>query len=165
MKNVAIDRRNEYIAAMRRSFFPVLLAIMVLFTAGGFVAWILFSRERELQKIEIPEAYLEAADTSRFSVTPLILKRVFPDDSLLVFFPKLQSQSRIYLYDQENYNRLLYGDHHAVPSFIPDLEGLKALFGRPVINLSGVPAGKYYVHVTACSFGGFLQINISDSHH
>lgn len=153
------------LAAMRRSFFPVLLAVMVLFAAGGFVTWILFSRERQLLKIEIPEAYLETADTSQFSITPLTLKRSFTDDSVLIFFPKLKSHSQLYLYDQENYNRLLYGDHRAVPSFLPDLEGLKALFGRPVINLSRVPAGKYYVHVTACNFGGFLQFNISDSEH
>jgi hypothetical protein len=149
---------------MRRSFFPVLLAVVVLFAAGGFVGWILFSRERQLQKIEIPEAYLEAVDTSRFSITPIPLTRSFPDDSLLIFFPKQEnSRSQVYLYDQENYDRLLFGDHHGVPVFLPDLEGMKAMFGRPVINLSGVPAGKYYVHVTACSFGGFLQLHISDS--
>lgn len=141
-----------------------MLAVVVLFAAGGLVAWILFSRERQLRKIEIPEAYLEAADTSRFSITPLTLTRSYPDDSLLIFFPKREnSRSQVYLYDQENYNRLLFGDHRGVPVFLPDLEGMKAMFGRPVINLSGVPAGKYYVHVTACSFGGFLQLNVSDS--
>lgn len=149
---------------MRRSFFPLLIAFIMLFAVGGYVGWILYSRERQLQKIEIPEVYLEAADTSRFSITPITLTRNYPDDSLLVFFPKQEnSRSQVYLYDQANYNRLLFGDHHGVPVFLPDQVGMKAMFGRPVINLSGFAAGKYYVHVTACSFGGFLQLNISDS--
>ncbi len=150
---------------MRRSFFPVFLAIVVLITAGGFVFWILTGKERQLHKVEIPEAYLEATDTSRFSVTPITLKRIFPDDSLLIFFPKQKIRSQVYLYDQANYQRLLFGDHHGVPLFLPDMEGMKALFGRPVINLSGVPQGNYYVHVTACSYGGFLQLIVSDSLH
>ncbi len=150
---------------MRRSFFPVFLAIIVLFAAGGYGIWILNSKERQFHKVEIPETYLETTDTSRFSVTPINLKRNFPDDSLLIFFPKQKIRSQVYLYDQANYQRLLFGDHHGVPVFLPDMEGMKALFGRPVINLSGMPQGKYYVHVTACSFGGFLQLNVSDSLH
>ncbi|MDQ3111946.1 MAG: hypothetical protein M3R17_18830 [Bacteroidota bacterium] len=148
---------------MRRSFFPLFIGIAVLLSAGGFVMWNLFSPQRQLHKIEIPEAYLETTDTSRFSVTPLTINRTFPDDSVLVFFPKQKSSSHIYLYDQANYNRLLFGDHHAVPVFLPDYEGMKAMFGRSVLNLSGMPEGKYYVHVTACSFGGFLQFSIKDS--
>jgi hypothetical protein len=148
---------------MRRSFFPLFIAFIVLLGAGAFVVWTFYSRERQLHKIEIPEAYLETSDTSRFSVTPLTFQRAFPDDSLLLLFPKQNNNSQIYLYDQANYTRILYGDHHGVPVFLPDFEGMKALFGRSVINLSGMPAGKYYVHVTACSFGGFLQLDLSDS--
>lgn len=148
---------------MRRSFLPILIALFVLFAAGGYVVWIVFSKERQFQKVEIPEAYLETVDTSRFSVTPLTLIRSLPDDSVLVFFPKQESKSQVFLYDQVNYNRLLFGDHHGIPLFLPDSEGLKAMFGRSVINFSGVPAGKYYMHVTACNFGGFLQLNITDS--
>ena len=148
---------------MRRSFLPVFLAIAALFTAGGMAVKFAFSRQRQFQKVEIPVSYLETSDTSRFSVTPITLLRTYSDDSLLVFFPKQQSGSQIYLYDQSNYNRLLFGDHHGVPLFLPDLEGLTAMNGRPVVNLSRFSEGKYYVHVTACNFGGFLQLNIRDS--
>ncbi len=149
--------------AMRKSFLPIFIAITVLLAAGSYVSWILFSKERQLQKIEIPESYLGTSDTSRFSVTPVVLNRVSKEDSILVFFPKQRSRSQVYIYDQANYNRILYGDHHGVPIFLGDLEGLTAIYGRPVINLSGFPSGKYYVHITACDFGGFLQLNISDS--
>ena len=148
---------------MRRSILPILIAFIVLFSAGAVVIVIFFERERQFQKIEIPTSYLETADTSRFSVTPILISRSFPDDSLLVFFPKGEKRSQVFLYDQKNYNRLLFGDHHGSPIFLPDLEGMTAIFDRPVINLSGFPSGKYYVHVTACSFGGFLQLNICDS--
>jgi hypothetical protein len=148
---------------MRRSFWPVFIAVVVLFSAGGLVLWTLFGKTRHLQKVEIPASFLETTDTSRFSVTPLLLKRNFPDDSLLIFFPKQETRSQVYVYDQANYNRLLFGDHHGTPVFLPDLQGMTALFGRPVVNLSGFPQGKYYIHVTACDFGGFLQMNISDS--
>jgi hypothetical protein len=148
---------------MRRSFWPVFIAVAVLFSAGGLVWWTLFGKTRHFQKVEIPAAFLETTDTSRFSVTPLLLKRNFPDDSLLIFFPKQERRSQVYVYDQANYNRLLFGDHRGTPVFLPDLQGMTALFGRPVVNLSGFPQGKYYIHVTACDFGGFLQMNISDS--
>ncbi len=148
---------------MRRSILPIFIAFLVLFSAGGIVSFIFFQRERQFQKIEIPASYLETADTSRFSVTPILLNRNFQDDSLLIFFPKNETHAEVFLYDQTNYNRLLFGDHHGTPVFLPDLEGLTAIFGRPVINLSRFPAGKYYVHVKPCDFGGFLQLNVSDS--
>ncbi|MCX6311620.1 MAG: hypothetical protein NT084_08275 [Bacteroidetes bacterium] len=148
---------------MRRSIIPIIIAFVVLLSAGGIVTYIFFQRERQFVKVEIPPSYLETVDTSRFSVTPILLKRNYPDDSLLVFFPNNQSKSQVFLYDQANYNRLLFGDHHGVPMFLTDQEGLTAIYGRPVINLSRFPVGKYYVHVTACDFGGFLQLNISDS--
>jgi hypothetical protein len=150
---------------MKRSVFPIIIALIVLFSVGGIVSWIFLHHERQFLKIEIPESYLETTDTSRFSVQPIILTRSLPNDSVLILFPKKEKQSEVFLYDQLNYNRLLYGDHHGVPIFVPDAEGLSAMFDRPVINFSGFPSGKYYVHVTACDFGGFLQLNISDSLH
>jgi hypothetical protein len=151
------------IAIMKKSFWPVFLAILVLFATGGLVVKLVFERQRQFQKVEIPASYLETSDTSRFSITPITLLRTFSDDSLLVFFPKPETHSQLYLYDQPNYNRLLFGDHHGVPVFLPDLEGFTAMNGRPVVNLSRFPQGKYYVHVTACNFGGFLQFDIRDS--
>jgi hypothetical protein len=148
---------------MKRSIFPIIIALIVLFSVGAFVLSTLFRHQRQLVKIEIPPSYLETTDTSRFSVQPIVLNRGLKDDSVLVFFPKKQVKSEIFLYDQLNYNRLLFGDHHGIPMSIPDEEGLKAIFERPVINFSGFPAGKYYVHVTACDFGGFIQLNIADS--
>lgn len=148
---------------MKGSLFPVVFAFLILLGAGGMAAWIYYEKERQYHKVEIPASWLESADTSRFSVQPISLTRTSSDDSLLLFFPHQENRSQIYLYDQENYNRLLFGDHHGMPTFLPDMEGMKALYGRPVINLSGFPEGKYYVHVTACSFGGFLQLSISDS--
>jgi len=150
---------------MKRSFLPILIAFIALFAVGGIVSWIFLHRERNYLKIEIPASYLETTDTSRFSVQPIVLTRSLPDDSLLIFFPKKEKKSEVFLYDQLNYNRLLFGDHHGVPLFVPDAEGLRAVFDRPVLNFSGFPAGKYYIHVTACDFGGFLQLNISDSLH
>ena len=150
---------------MKRSIIPVLIALIVLFSVGGIVSYIFLGKERQFLKIEIPASYLETTDSSRFSVQPVIITRSVSTDSVLVFFPKDKKKSEVFVYDQMNYNRLLFGDHHGAPKFIPDAEGLRILFDRPVINFSGFPSGKYYVHVTACDFGGFLQLNISDSLH
>ena len=150
---------------MKRSVFPIIIALLVLFSVAGIIGWIFLHHERQYLKIEIPASYLETTDTSRYSVQPILVNRSSPNDSVLVFFPKEQKKSEIFLYDELNYNRLLFGDHHGMPMFIPDSEGLKAMFDRPVLNFSGFPAGKYYMHVTACDFGGFLQISISDSLH
>lgn len=148
---------------MNRSYLPVLIAVLVLFGAGTFASWIFFDRERQFQKLEIPQAYLEATDTSRFSIQPLLLPRAFPDDSILVLFPEGNKRSQIFIYDQKNYTRLLYGDHQGIPLGQPNSEGYAAVYGRPVLNLSGFDEGKYYVHVTSCNFGGFLEIELADS--
>lgn len=147
---------------MRSSFFPVTIAVLVLLGAGSAAAWLFLDRERHFQKVEIPESYLETTDTSRYSVQPVLLTRNFPDDSILVLFPAGEERSQVFLYDQANYNRLLYGDHHGIPMSQPNSEGYRAVFGRPVLNMSGFPEGKYYVHVTGCNFGGFFQVEIAD---
>ncbi len=150
---------------MKRSVLPILIAFLVLFAVVGIASRIFFQHQRQFLKIEIPPSYLETTDSSRFSLQPILITRSLPDDSMLVFFPKKEIKPEVFLYDQLNYNRLLFGDHHGVPTFIPDDEGLTAMFNRPILNLSGFPSGKYYVHVTNCDFGGFLQLNISDSLH
>lgn len=149
---------------MRKSILPLLIALIVLFAAGGFVTWMFFfTRERQYQKVEIPPSWLETADSSRYSVQPVALWRSYPDDSIMVFFPPLENGSQVYLYDQKNYNRLLFGDHHGIPVSTPNAEGYKAVYGRPVINLSGFDTGKYYLHVTSCNYGGFFEIQLLDS--
>jgi hypothetical protein len=145
---------------MRKAILPILIAISVLSGVGYFAYRVMTDRQRQYQKVEIPESYLEISDTSRFSIQPIELIRIFPDDSVFVFFPETESRSQLYLYNEANYNRLLFGDHHGIPMSQPQAEGYAALFGRPVLNFSGYPEGKYYVHVTQCNFGGFIQIAI-----
>ncbi|HLG02236.1 MAG TPA: hypothetical protein VI731_01495 [Bacteroidia bacterium] len=148
---------------MRNSVLPIVIAVLVFVSAGVFVSWVFFTREREFRKVDVPASWLETADTSRFSVQPVLLGRNYPDDSVLVLFPKTNKKSQVFIYDQKNYYRLLFGDHRGNPIAQPNAEGYAALFGRPVLNLSNYPQGKYYVHVTSCSFGGFLEIELLDS--
>jgi hypothetical protein len=147
---------------MRRSILPISIALIICLSAGLLAAWVFFGRERHFRKVDIPVAWLETIDTSRFSVQPIRLDRSFPDDSVLVFLPGENSRGQIYLYDQKNYQRLLYGDHHAIPLSQPNAAGYAALFGQPVLNLSNFATGKYYVHVTSCNYAGFLQIELVD---
>ena len=150
-------------AWMLRKSFPFLLAFFVL----GFAAWFVFSevfaRQRGVQKIEVPESYLETMDSSRYSVQSILLERAFPDDSLLILFPEENRSSEFYLYDRKNYTRLLLGYHDVVTVPQENREILNAAFHRPVVNLSGLDPGKYYLHVTACIFGGYFEIEIADS--
>ncbi|MBI3509387.1 MAG: hypothetical protein HY064_01900 [Bacteroidetes bacterium] len=148
---------------MKRTFFPIVIAVIVLVTAGAVVLWVFFSKEREFQKIEIPGSYLELTDSSRFALQPILIVRKFPDDSILVLFPGSENHSQVFLYDQKNYNRLLFGDHKGEPVIQSVDEGLSALMNRKVINLSNYKSGKYYVHATACNFGGFLELELLDS--
>ena len=147
---------------MKRTLFPVAIAVLVLAGSGAIVSWVFFSRSRELQKIEIPQSYLQTTDTSRFSIQPVLLTRKYFDDSLLLLFPKENKNSQLFVYDQNNYDRLLFGDHKANPRSQRDAEAMHAVFGRSVLNLSSYPAGKYYVHITSCNFGGFFEIEILD---
>jgi hypothetical protein len=147
---------------MRNSLLPVLIAVLILFGAGAFVTWIFLHPERNFKKIEIPESYLATSDTSRFSLQPVQLERENAGDSIMIFFPEGKSGSQVFLYDHKNYDRLLYGDHHGAPIPQPYAAGYAAQFGRPVLNLSGFAAGKYYIHVTSCNFGGFFEIQLMD---
>lgn len=148
---------------MLRKSFPFFLAFIVL----GIVAWVvlteLYSRQRSVQKIEVPATYLETMDTSRYSIQSIVLERNYPDDSLLILFPEENRNSEIFLYDQKNYMRMLLGYHDVVCVPQENKDILKAQFHRPVVNLSGLEPGKYYLHVTACNFGGYFEIDIEDA--
>jgi hypothetical protein len=147
---------------LRRSF-PFLIAFAVLAFIGWFVITEMSVRQRGVQKIEVPESYLETLDTSRYSIQGILLQRKYPDDSLLILFPENNRESQLYVYDQKNYSRMLLGytDVITVPQESKDI--LKARMQRPVVNLSGLPAGKYYLHVTECNFGGYFEIEIADA--
>ena len=146
---------------LRRSF-PFIVAIIILAFVGWYIVAEIMSRPRSVQKIEVPESYLMTMDTSRYSIQSLVLERKYADDSLLILFPEANRQSDFYVYDQKNYNRMLlgYSDIVAVPQENKDI--LNARMHRPVVNLSGLQAGKYYLHVTACNFGGYFEIQIVD---
>jgi hypothetical protein len=148
---------------MLRKTFPFLLAFAVLAITGWFVVSELTSRQRGVQKIEVPESYLETMDTSRYSIQGILLERKYIDDSLLILFPENNSESQFYVYDQKNYSRMLLGYTDVVTVPQENKEILKARMHRPVVNLSGLKAGKYYLHVTECNFGGYFEIEITDS--
>jgi len=143
-------------------YFPVILAFVVLAIAAWFVFSESMNRERCVQKIEVPEEYLNTLDSSRYSVQSLLLERTYTDDSLLMLFPEANRKSEIYLYDRRNYYRMLLGYNDVVTIPQENKEILRALFSRPVVNLSGLEPGKYYVHATACNFGGYFEVEISD---
>lgn len=148
---------------MLRKSFPFVLAFAVLALTGWFVVSELFSRQRGVQKIEVPESYLETMDTSRYSIQSILLERKYPDDSLLILFPENNTASQFYVYDQKNYSRLLLGYTDVITVPQENKEILKARLHRPVVNLSGLEAGKYYLHVTECNFGGYFEIEITDA--
>lgn len=147
---------------MLRKSFPFVIAFAVLAVAGWFAFSELFSRQRGVQKIEVPESYLETMDTSRYSIQGILLDRKYSDDSILILFPDNNRESQFYVYDQKNYNRLLLGYSDVVTVPQENKEILKARMHRPVVNLSGLAAGKYYLHVTECNFGGYFEIELND---
>ena len=147
---------------MISKYAPFLLAIAVFAVAAWFVIGETLNRERCVQKIEVPEEYLSTLDSSRYSVQSILLERTYADDSLLMLFPEANRKSEIYLYDRRNYYRLLLGYNDVLTIPQENKEILKALFNRPVVNLSGLEPGKYYVHATACNFGGYFEVEISD---
>jgi hypothetical protein len=147
---------------MLRKSLPFIVAFAVLALTGWFVLSELFSRHRSVQKIEVPESYLETMDTSRYSIQGILLERKYKDDSLLILFPQGNRESQFYLYDQKNYSRMLLGYSDVVTVPQENKEILKARLQRPVVNLSGLNTGKYYLHVTGCNFGGYFEIEITD---
>lgn len=147
---------------MLRKSFPFILAFIVLGFAAWFVLSEVMSRPRQVQKIEVPDSYLETMDTSRYSIQSILLERQYPDDSLLILFPEENRNSEFYLYDQKNYYRMMLGYNDFVTIPQENKEILNARMHRPVVNLSGLPEGKYYLHVTACNFGGYFEIEIAD---
>ena len=148
---------------MLRKSLPFVLAFIVLGITAWFVLTEVFSRQRGVQKIEVPETYLETMDTSRYSIQSILLERAYPDDSLLILFPENNSESQFYVYDQKNYNRMLLGYHDIVTIPQENKDILKARMHRPVVNLSGLSPGKYSLHVTGCNFGGYFEIEIADA--
>ncbi|GAB4133875.1 MAG: hypothetical protein Fur0041_06480 [Bacteroidia bacterium] len=145
---------------MKTSVIPVIIGLLILCGAGGFAWWVFFHHERQLQIVEIPESYFTTSDTSRFGLQSLTIERLCHDDSILVVFPVTERKTEAFVYDAPSFEKMKAFNTSALPLSQPHVDLLKAYCKKPVINMSGYDPGKYYIHLTACNYAGFFEIEI-----
>lgn len=138
------------------------MVVLLLLIAIGVIAvsaWLLLKRDRQISIFEVPATYIETVDTSRFSVLPFQISRFAKEDSVMVRFPKDALKYGLFLYDSVQYHRMMSGEHNISPMTQNDLEA--QLLGRPQLNLSRLPDGTYYAHLTQCNFQGYFALHLT----
>jgi hypothetical protein len=140
---------------------PVFAGVLLLLAASGWAGWLLLREKPPVLRVEIPEALLNLTEPSKFDVQPVDLKRKQFGDQLLVFFPEVKRETRVSIYTEGNYKRLIQDLGKASSLYLADAEHLRAVHGRPVLNFSLLPDGNYYVHLSSCNYGGYFCFRLS----
>jgi hypothetical protein len=139
----------------------VLIGVVLLALVLGWFGWLLFREKKTETRIEIPAELINLSEPSRFDVQPVNLKRNKFGNQLLVFFPKVKRETRVSVYTEANYKRLIQDLGQVKPLYLADAEHLRAVHGRPVLNFSVLPDGNYYVHLSSCNYGGYFCFRLS----
>lgn len=142
-----------------------LLIIVVLGVIATAVYYFTRANEavRAVQVINIPETFLQTADTSRFDMQQVDIVRNSNNDSLVVLFPFADSKVKPYMYNEFNY-KLISGYRSKVyPVNQPYSDMIRSITGKPNLNLSRLKEGTYYVHLTGCNYTGFFKIAVKNS--
>jgi uncharacterized membrane protein len=142
-----------------------LLIIVVLGVIATAVYYFTRANEavRAVQVVNIPETFLQTADTSRFDMQQVDIVRNSNNDSLIVLFPFSDSKVKPYMYNEFNY-KLISGYRSKVyPVNQPYSDMIRSITGKPNLNLSRLKEGVYYVHLTGCNYTGFFKIAVKNS--
>ncbi|MCU0434010.1 MAG: hypothetical protein MUC87_11190 [Bacteroidia bacterium] len=132
------------------------IGLVLLLVVCGWAGWLFLRDKPPVLRVEIPEELVNLSEPSKFDVQPVDLKRNKFGDQLQVFFPAVKRETRVSVYTEQNYRRLMQETGQVSPLYLTDAEQLRAVHGRPVLNFSNLPDGSYYVHLSSCNYGGYF---------
>ena len=110
------------------------------------------------QKMQIPFAFLEGCEMGNAPCDPVNIVRSHADETWFLVFPAGGTQSDVYLHSVGANGEIWMCQGELAEPVRHDGCGLE---GNPVINLAGVPDGKYQLSMLSCGLGGSFALNLS----
>lgn len=92
--------------------------------------------------------WLEGCETGKGNCNPVLITRQHVTDTVQLVFPSGGTSSSVYLYAGSAISNPLREDNK------------RAGQGKPCLYLTGLPDGRYHVHMLSCAVGGIFSIII-----
>ena len=103
--------------------------------------------------------YMEGCETGKGDCKPVILIRQSLQDSIKVVFPIGGTASSVQIYPDTSFIRWIRGKPTAQPTPLRN-DNKRFGEGNPVLDLTGLPDGKYRPHMLSCNVGGTFELII-----
>ena len=103
--------------------------------------------------------YLEGCETGSGDCNPVIIERQSIPDSITLIFPNGGTLTDVYLYTESSFTKWMSGKPQDEPK--PLRHDRKEVGqGKPFLDLTGLPDGKYKPWMLGCGLGGGFELTI-----
>ena len=102
---------------------------------------------------------MEGCETGKGDCKPIVLTRHSLQDSVKVIFPSGGTSSSVFVYTGEEFIPWFKGTPNDQPKPLRHDHKYSGE-GRPAIDLTGLPDGKYSAYMLSCNLGGSLELFI-----
>jgi hypothetical protein len=103
--------------------------------------------------------YMEGCETGKGDCKPVEMKRHYLHDIVKVIFPNGGTQSSVYLYRDTAFTKWMKGKPLDQPKPLRHDQKVAGQ-GNPVLDLTGLPDGKYTSQMLSCGVGGTFELTI-----
>jgi len=102
---------------------------------------------------------MEGCETGKGDCKPVVLIRQSLQDSIKVVFPIGGTASSVFIYPDTSYIKWMRGKQSDQPTPLRN-DNKNFSEGNPVLDLTGLPDGKYIPHMYSCGLGGSFELVI-----
>ncbi len=106
----------------------------------------------------VPFDVLEGCETGQGKCDPVTITRSSLSDSVVLIFPSGGTQSDVFLYDVNEKDKSAFSQPKPIRQ-----DQRFAGEGKPSLDLTGLPDGKYRSQMVACGLGGGFDLVIATS--
>lgn len=103
--------------------------------------------------------YLEGCETGKGDCNPVTIERHSKKDSITLIFPNGGTLTDIYLYTESSFTKWMSGTPQDEPKPLRH-DHKEANQGKPFLDLTGLPDGKYRPRMLGCGLGGGFKLTI-----
>jgi len=133
----------------------LLTTISALFLQLNFV--LAQNGNKIVHKVEFN--YMEGCETGKGDCKPVVLIRQSLQDSIKVIFPIGGTASSVHIYPDTSFIRWIRGNPSDQPTPLRN-DNKTFSEGNPILDLTGLPDGKYIPHMSSCNLGASFEVII-----
>ena len=103
--------------------------------------------------------YLEGCETGKGDCNPVIIERQSIPDSITLIFPNGGTLTDVYLYTESSFTKWMSGKPQDEPKPLRH-DHKEVSQGKPFLDLTGLPDGKYRPRMLGSGLGGGFKLTI-----